>query len=1089
MRFRTRKHLGLLVFLAIEPALAHRRDRLATLLWPGVALEEARHSLATALSVLRGRLGAEAFEATRDTIRLLSGRVVSDVSLLIAGDAFEEDALVAGPFLEEFDIPRAPDFQHWVDTERARLLPAVHDHLVRRLDYCRRTGDVRRLEATAEQLRRVDHLSEHATRALVEARAMSGDRIGALRIYELWSNRLAEELGAVPARELERMADRLRRRGIDRPSRALAPVPTEQWQERTFIGRNTEHHTCYALWEHVAHGEPRHVLVRGESGIGKTTFAGRVATSLALEGAAIARVQCYDLERALPFGMAGSLVTGVLDLPGAGATAPEHLAELARLVPKIRQRWTTLPEPVLVSGESARIQFTEAVMALLDAVTGEQPLVIVIDDIHLSDSTSLAVLHLVLRRIERLPLMVIMTASSAEKAMSAVAARFHEQAAAIRTTVLLLGPLPTVDAADLLEAILAGGAEPGPTVRRAVLSAASGNPMMMELLVGDWRRRGDASLALALSAMTREAAPSGEAAVRRLVDGMLGALDRESRAVADLAAILGQRLNDLAMYTLVDLPVARTMRAMAALTGHRVFRDAGSHLEFANEVVRGQCYLAMAAPMRRMLHSLVADRLLAGEGVGAPIPGLEVAWHLVRGDRLQEAVPHLLAGGREAIRRGAPHEADLALSTGLPALDGAPRRTAILLLAEALQELGRWTESLRVLEAKGEEFEEAEECCREILRALNRRWWGLSSPAELHKRSIRVLSIAGGQHDINLRSRAASAAVALLSSTRDSGLIAVLAQHCDELSTLVKDPYSQIHVRLAQAWSAAYLNGAAAALPALVSGVSLIDDTATASSIATRLLLATGVTYCQIGEYQIAEPFIERAFQLARRLDNPVFQSNASSGMALVRGRLGDCQGQADWARSAISHAPPDEWGITMLSATYELGAALALLDRGAEARSLLAQMAPRFTHSRPKWIVQAYGLIRADVLALAGQKRKAERMARRVVEAATDGVLHECFVGPYARWVAIASRGTDSEARAKVEISALVDNLRRYDAKDQAEILAAAVYLGMEVSIDGRQSEEVLEMRLRALPEMIKTVMGRTGLIRDKNRTNWGTC
>ena len=69
IRFRTRKHLALLVYLAVEQR-TQRRDRLAELLWPRVSATEARHSLATALSVLRPRVGIDALETSRDQVRL-----------------------------------------------------------------------------------------------------------------------------------------------------------------------------------------------------------------------------------------------------------------------------------------------------------------------------------------------------------------------------------------------------------------------------------------------------------------------------------------------------------------------------------------------------------------------------------------------------------------------------------------------------------------------------------------------------------------------------------------------------------------------------------------------------------------------------------------------------------------------------------------------------------------------------------------------------------------------------------------------------------------------------------------------------------
>src|SRR5690606_13974017 len=100
----------------------HRRDRLASMLWPRVGMEEARHSLATALSILRAHLGADAFDASRETVRLLPGKVVTDVSGLSAPSAYGGTISIS-PLLDEFDIPSAPDFSTWIDAERSRVLP------------------------------------------------------------------------------------------------------------------------------------------------------------------------------------------------------------------------------------------------------------------------------------------------------------------------------------------------------------------------------------------------------------------------------------------------------------------------------------------------------------------------------------------------------------------------------------------------------------------------------------------------------------------------------------------------------------------------------------------------------------------------------------------------------------------------------------------------------------------------------------------------------------------------------------------------------------------------------------------------------
>ncbi len=103
--------------------------------------------------------------------------------------------------------------------------------------------------------------------------------------------------------------------------------------------------------------------------------------------------------------------------------------------------------------------------------------------------------------------------------------------------------------------------EPSLTVRRALVRAAAGIPMVLELLFRDWQTNGDRCLALSVGAMTADAIEAGtEGAYRQILDRVVGDLDDISRAVLNLASILGARLNDLPMYQLVDLSLLRRWR-------------------------------------------------------------------------------------------------------------------------------------------------------------------------------------------------------------------------------------------------------------------------------------------------------------------------------------------------------------------------------------------------------------------------------------------------------------------------------------------------------------------------------------------------
>ena len=133
----------------------------------------------------------------------------------------------------------------------------------------------------------------------------------------------------------------------------------------------------------------------------------------------------------------------------------------------------------------------------------------------------------------------------------------------------------------------------------------------------------------------------------------------------NLASILGARLNDLPMYQLVDLSVAQTMAGMARLTELRLLRDGGHALDFRNEVIRAHAYFGVPSPLRTALHGRIADVLLASEGRGESVPGLEIAWHCVRAGRPEQSTPYLLSGAQEAMENGAPFETEQALSSAM----------------------------------------------------------------------------------------------------------------------------------------------------------------------------------------------------------------------------------------------------------------------------------------------------------------------------------------------------------------------------------------------------------------------------------------
>ena len=235
LRFRSRKELALLVYLATEGGL-HTREKLAALFWSESGEGQSRASLRNALSglrkTLRGSTAEEYLRAGRNSavgLDLASG-VELDLSLLkAASDAtlltveapgseirsvLEELRAVAaayrGEFLEGFSLDDAPDFEYWAGLERERWLRRAEAVFDRLSGLELGVGEVNEAVATTRRWTHHAPLSEAAYLRLMEAYFAAGEGAAALRTFEACRRTLEEELGVESSAEAEALAARIR---------------------------------------------------------------------------------------------------------------------------------------------------------------------------------------------------------------------------------------------------------------------------------------------------------------------------------------------------------------------------------------------------------------------------------------------------------------------------------------------------------------------------------------------------------------------------------------------------------------------------------------------------------------------------------------------------------------------------------------------------------------------------------------------------------------------------------------------------------------------------------------------------------------
>lgn len=1072
-----RKHLALMVYLAVEPRIPHPRERLVTLLWPRANESEGRHSLATALSFLRRAIGSDCFEADRDRVRLTNVLIHLDLLDLNSEERTRNGPpIMPRPFLDGFDVGDAPDFDLWIDSQRLRWTPLISRTLSEQIAAARARGEVQELEQLSDQLMTLDPLNEDAVWGKMEARALVGDRIAALRTFNRWRRQLSSELGAYPSRRISDLADKLRE-GISGPethsdSRPPAQAPTTC---EPLLGRPGEFEALYAHWLKALSGAPCVAVVLGPEGYGKSSLLRWFSDAAAINGGAVCRTGIHDLDRSVPAAVLAEVVRFIVQLPGAVGAAPESLARLGSVSPYTR---TLFPGAAGTRGERySPVELAEALVDLMSAVAAEQPLLLVLDDADNADEFSLIVLHLAMRKAGGQPIMLAAAASDPFPANRRALSSILASQVGVTGGAIRLGPLND----ELIGAII-DRASPDlrsdRVVKPAIVKASQGNPGHAIEFVRDWWKNGRSCSALMLSAMVmpHSSRPQQHGSQGMAGDHLLRGLGAKTRRVGQAAAVLDRHLEDLSAYLRLGLSFEDVSAAMEELQRRGLIHEFDGRLRFSNSVCRVRLYLACPKPTREMLHRLVAERLISAYNVSeSPASGLEIAWHLLRSGNPGLASRYLIPGVRAALNAGASADAETALATALDWLPPDARAECTLLLAELMQEQGRWGESIQVLSSvdwNGIPNADA------LLTLAQER---LLPPDSGRTRGTvkRMLTLIGQAADAVELTRLAWTAATLANDLRDPQAAAEVLAHLEQVppDRLHRERLGQF--ALASALMLYQTRDRQRSYRQVESMVAQLDHASTANTTISKLHAGLGAILCGQGAYEQAIPHLEKAYAISRRAENLWAAGAHAANIALCLARLGKHADQLRWARVAKTDLGDSTPAYVDVQASYCEGLALANLGERAAAREAIDR--PRFGSGRdlPRWADQAWGFFRADVLYLLGERRAAVAAAHYTLRSDDYTLLSDAFAGPYARWLARTSRPGPQAQAAAARLEELALGASRLDALDQAELACARLELARRVGTPPAEGARgALDEALRALPAAVARHLAELGFL-----------
>ncbi len=541
----------------------------------------------------------------------------------------------------------------------------------------------------------------------------------------------------------------------------------------------------------------------------------------------------------------------------------------------------------------------------LEALTRDQPLVLVLEDLHWSDPSTLDLVSWTARRNGFARLMLVGTFRPADTAVAGhpTGAVVGELVTRRQAVEVSLSRLREEAAKAMLLERGCRRAEPAAILARRT----GGNPLFITCLLDAWESR-----RLLEGADCESLEKEVPDSVCDLIERQLARLPSEDRIALEGASVLRTEFAAAAAAQAAGLPeeqfeqschrLAR-LGAFLAFRGEETWPDGTitTRFSFLHDLYREALYRWLPAGRRARMHSQVAVRLESAWGERAGEQAAVLAHHFEQGGAGERAAYYLAQVASQALRRNAAREADLHLEAALrlavqmPSGEPRDRLELDLLLRRSSARIAAW----------GWSDPGAEDCYLKALE-LCRKWsaaelspalYGLATLYEMRGEYARCQQLL--QERMSLGSNDADSHELMACSTYHQGAFTVALQHADRGAELY-DPRRHLDVPMAaygdnpavscQAWGAlslALLGEPEQALERIHRAVSLARAPDHRFSLPLALVQAAAV-YQIIDEPQLALERAEEAIQAAEEQGFPHHQASALVLAGWAAARLGE---------------------------------------------------------------------------------------------------------------------------------------------------------------------------------------------------------
>lgn len=535
----------------------------------------------------------------------------------------------------------------------------------------------------------------------------------------------------------------------------------------SLVGRESELGALVQRWQSSRRGSGQTAVIRAEAGLGKSRLLAALEENLGDDKAKTLVFDCspYHQNTALY-----PLVRQLARLAGfqAGDTEQQRLEKLARLDTgsddshsgslAVLGELLDLP----VSGASPLQSLTPAqrktktlqiLLGSLAAMLRQQPTLLILEDAHWLDPTSIEFFGMLMQDIGTLPTLLLVTCRP----------EFEPPWAALTgDNVIELTKLPPAEILRIIAEQAGNKTLPDVAVEQ-IVTRSDGVPLYVEELT---RAVIGSDLLVDRGSHYDLASPHLALEIPATVqDSLMARLDRigPAKFVAQLGAVAGRRFSLALLSSVSQMPDSELREAIDRLCAEEVLLREGesSHPQFVfrHALLRDVAYSSLLRKTRQQLHARIADYLESNHPELAEASPELVAQHHSEAENLDAAVGYWLSAGRKSVARGTNLEAISHLHRALEALpnsaSSAERELEILMvLGPVLLATRGWSSA----EAKNV-FERARELCqsadnpRQSFNALWGIWLFNTSSANIpasHALLDQLFDIAAQEDDRDL---------------------------------------------------------------------------------------------------------------------------------------------------------------------------------------------------------------------------------------------------------------------------------------------------------------------------------------------------